>query len=703
MEKSTSDRSFNSQERKSLFLQMASKSGGVTPADVYQAAVGQGDRATEEAYYNIARRLLHRGVLLASEKQGSTYYTVGVSAESEWLEEDDLSALIDPDYPLLALTIWKESTRQVNEIADSVWIELRERLKNCPARSLFHQAIISYCDDLHAQVSDLINIQFETAAEASASRQEADNARQLLLQLTKFGLGLSTEAVRIPQNLDQAIELVKSGQVKSFTDPVQLKVELEDRISDEMFITPVAEQSTAPAMLIGAVDGSSRGGILSFVGEEGDVSIGHAPMTTINTAVGQVNRATKKEGRLSPIFMRLPEKPEDMQRQDNRYTVMAKVLYPDLGDAEYVHSIWNAMDLIEAKATLRIMSRWYTAKENAEIPPADVVLRDGTVSPQDRDFYHYGQLNSYGKIVRDLIETNWKVALTCRENAQTVAGVVKHSELRIFVPIINWFASRTAAEGKGQLLTWPQKTMNLISDQSFLTRLLTAGRKKNDIWTRTCVVLRPFHSLTNFARSHSSSGVPSEPIRQMYRDAMSNPDRLEQEKKAFWETLFNLERDPYVKMIDLVSYGSFFLAAVPRLDNEKSLPRFELLCTKDGSSDVWKRVYYHLDRALLAVRQTGFDVSAEHTMFNSPARLDILPAMLIRVHDTVKYWAAELLSRVQEFVGYYLAKHVKNKKFKGIKVRPFTRGELELLYGQLKAERHRQAGDAPKDDPMLEK
>jgi hypothetical protein len=58
----------------------------------------------------------------------------------------------------------------------------------------------------------------------------------------------------------------------------------------------------------------------------------------------------------------------------------------------------------------------------------------------------------------------------------------------------------------------------------------------------------------------------------------------------------------------------------------------------------------------------------------------------------VKIWAAELLSRVQEFIGYYLARYVKTKKFRGIKVRPFTRAELELLYSQLKRERELQAG-----------
>src|SRR4051794_28351848 len=106
---------FTSNQRKNLFLEMAQRPDGTTPAEVHRAAAEQGDTVTEEAYYNIARRLVHRGLLAPAEAEGggAVRYTIGAPAQSHWLEEDDLSALIDPDYPLLAVTIWKESQRQV--------------------------------------------------------------------------------------------------------------------------------------------------------------------------------------------------------------------------------------------------------------------------------------------------------------------------------------------------------------------------------------------------------------------------------------------------------------------------------------------------------------------------------------------------------------------------------------------------------------
>jgi hypothetical protein len=428
-------------------------------------------------------------------------------------------------------------------------------------------------------------------------------------------------------------------------------------------------------------------------------------MIAINTAVGQVNRDVKVERRSAPAFLRLPEKPEDMQRQDNRYTVMAKMLYPDMSDAEYMHAVWNAMDLIEAKAALLLLSRWTVPKARAEIGAADVVLRDGTVSPQARDSNHYREISSYGQIVRDMIETNWKIVTKCREDGQTVAGVVKNAQVRVFAPVINWFASQVAREGTGQLESWPLQTMNLIPDQILLTRLLTAGRKKGDPWVRTCVALRPFHALTNYAKTYSRRGSPSAPLLNAYNQAKEKGEELDQEEQHFWFTLFREENDPYVKMLETVFYGSFFLGAVPRLDNEKNLPRLEFLvpsATREDGDSPWQSAKTHRDRLIAALRQNGFDVSAEHSMFGDRAKLDVLPSLLIKVHDTVKHWAAELLSRVEEYVGFHLARYVKSKKLRGVKVRPFSRDELELLHAQLRQEREFQAGASEPRLPLEE-
>src|SRR5437867_3647042 len=99
----------SSAKRKELFLQLAARPEGATVSEVYGRAVELGDTVTEEAYHNMARRLVHRGLLFRIDSDGGTRYKLGAPADKRWLEEEELAALVDPDYPLLAIAIWKEA------------------------------------------------------------------------------------------------------------------------------------------------------------------------------------------------------------------------------------------------------------------------------------------------------------------------------------------------------------------------------------------------------------------------------------------------------------------------------------------------------------------------------------------------------------------------------------------------------------------
>ena len=56
------------------------------------------------------------------------------------MEEDELATIVDSDYPILAVTIWKESRRQINEVPEEIWIELRERLMNRSAQEVVRRS-----------------------------------------------------------------------------------------------------------------------------------------------------------------------------------------------------------------------------------------------------------------------------------------------------------------------------------------------------------------------------------------------------------------------------------------------------------------------------------------------------------------------------------------------------------------------------------
>jgi hypothetical protein len=652
-----------------------------------------------EAFHNLGRRLVHRGLLVNAGSRGrQTVFKVSSDVDGQWLDEEQLAAIIDPEYPLIALTVVREARRQLRAIPEAVWVEVRTRLKSANAQQLFFEEIRSYADDLRDALDEYLIESKPGASNLGPLRGQIEASILLLKQITKYGLGLSNEAIRVPPNFLAGLEEVRRRPNAPFYSDDILRDEIGRRVSNEMFIVDVPAGAPNPKMLIAAVDGSTRGGLLTLEGEAGDFALGHAPSISINTSTAQINRRIKVGGREYPAFLRLPEKPEDMQQRDNRYTVMAKLFFPDLSESQYAHSIWNAMNLLESRAALKVMKRWYTSKESVEVRPADVILMDGTVTPNDRDSNHYAQPDTYGRIVRDLIEANCEIMQKSKDDRQVVSGVVKNAQLRVLGPIINRFIVRTMAQDANtQIQTWPLRAMNALPDQAILTRVLTAGRTKNDPWYRTCYVLRPFHATTDFSERYSRDPANrpaailldrSKKAREREALGISTPE------EAFW-TDFQGERDPFLKLLEGAWYAYFFLGAVPRLDQKQSLPRFEVLvaASTTESGGFKNQTYVNCDTLIDSLKLTGFEVSAEHAMFDAKGWIDIVPRLLAEVHYTVKIWAAELQSRVQEYIGYHMSRYIKGGGHRGIRIRPWRRAELQAWITQMTEERRRQAGD----------
>jgi hypothetical protein len=685
-------RPFTTREREDLFCKLAGRPEGVTAPDVYKEAVTLGDKVTKEAYQNLGRRLVHRGVLVADDSSSPIVYKIGQPVDSYWLDEEELARIIDPDYPILALPIWKESQRQIRQVPEEWWAHIRMKLMSEHAPDVFQHAIESYCADLEALIEQLAEGIREGAlpTEINRQRHEGRSLVRLLLGVVRFALGISIEAVAFPESIDEGLEEKKNNPNAQVVrvDNALLKQELSTRIAPEPFI--VQDSSCDTGLMIAAVDGSSQSGVMSAIGEEDDFYVGHAPMISINTAVGQVNRRLLFNGQEIPVFTRLPEKPEDLQQRENKYTVMAKLFYADLSDAEYMHSLWNAMDTLEARATLRVLGRWYTSPAGVEVRPADVVLRDGTVVPQDRDFNHYKDDTHYGEIVRDMISLNWEIVRKCQSDQQSVAGVVKNAQVRVFGPILNWYVTQLAAKRDASVVeNWPFNALNALPDQVLLTRLLTAQREKGDPWTRTCLVLRPFHATTNYNKRYSRTKVPV----QLILDRKAK-DLKDGESKAFWND-FRDSADPYVQMLNNVWYGSCFIATVPRLEFERFLPRIDFVVpceTYTLNADPMVPAKAHFRRVCGALLDCGFEVSVEHSMFKDKSTLEVLPELVTRTHDTVKTWARELRNRVDEYLSNIIGRHMQQKRTRGIKVRPFTKGDLTSLLKSLEQERKRVAG-----------
>lgn len=697
--------SLSPQERQALFLELAQNPEGVTAQDVFDKGNQKGDQVSIEAYYNLGRRLKHRGMLKVEKKESRTVYFAKVDPNATWLDEEHIASVIDPEYPLPALTAWRESLRQIRQIPDEVWIEARHRLFNIDARQLFIEAITSYADNLKCEIEDYARERAiaANAPHLSKMRRSADKTLSLLIGLCKYGLGLSKEAIALPVSVEIEAEtmLEQESPRERFYNPKILEEEISRRIEPGSLIRDAGTIDENLNLVIAGVDGSTIGGLLSLDGISGDFSFGQAPQVSINTSTGVLNRNIKRGKAQVPAFLRLPEKPEDMQQRDNRYSIMAKMFYPDLTDSEYVHSTWNAMDLLECRNTLNLMKSWPMLPENIEIPAADVILRDGTIIPHDRDSSHYGQQNAYGRIVRELIQTSWNIVKNCREDSQTVVGVVKNAQMRVFSPVINYFLCQEAANGdNSQMETWPLEDMNGLPDQALLSRILTAGRQVDDPWLRTALVLRPFHAATNFGKIYSSKEGkrPSDLLKERSKEAQAKNWTEMTEEDSWWKSL-RVPGDPYLQLLEGVWYAGLYLGAFKRLERSETLSRLEFIVphkTVEEGGFPEETCGFHLGRALTALKTVGFEVASEHAMFGDAGKIDLLPSILVRAHETVKTWARELRDRVSEYMDWHIAKYLQPGE--RVRLRPWKRRDLEMWIENMQDDRRKIAGTGKKTE-----
>jgi hypothetical protein len=183
-------------ERRALFLRLAARTQGVTAQDVYAEGIAKGDDVSAEAYFNLARRLTHAGLMRADKTGDRTLYFAADEENSTWLDEDQLQSIIEPEYPLATLTAYRETLRQVRTVDEHVWIEIRERLRNEDARRLFSKAIRAYCDNLADEIKAyaLERQREERGPQVATARRVAESSRQLLMSMVKDGLGLSKQA-----------------------------------------------------------------------------------------------------------------------------------------------------------------------------------------------------------------------------------------------------------------------------------------------------------------------------------------------------------------------------------------------------------------------------------------------------------------------------------------------------------------------------
>lgn len=686
--------------KRQLFVEMASRPEGATAQDVHAAAQAQGAADTVEAFHNLGRRLARSGRLVVDESGPRRLYFAKEDVSGAWIDEEYLQSMVDAERPIESLTVLREASRQLRTVPPEAWRAAAAVLQGVNARMAAIMAITEYADDLVDHLELLADIIANSADHSTAERERVkrrcEGRIEMLTAICRDGLGISRDAIHIPITPDAGMSHI-AQHGRSLVVPDLLRDEIGRRVEDAPAIMLLDVPDADQRMIVAGVDGSTQGGLLSVDGTAGDYAFGGPPQITLNTAAAVLNRKLRRSGRETDVFLRLPSAPEDIQRRENAYTIMSPMFYPDLSEAEYMHSAWNAMDVLESRAARKAMDHWPMPGGEIEVNPADVVIRDGTVVPNDRDPSHYAQLDSYGRIVREMVSLSWEMTQKCRDDAHTVAGAVKASQLRVVGPILNYVISQAAGTPQTTLTSWALDAMNAISDQQLLSRLLSHTRHEKGTWARSAIFMRPFHATTTaFSRYYERNAdrAPAREIEERIRRAAGTAAERRTSDQHGWAEA----RIPnaYTQMLDNAWFAGFYAITVQKLDQGIALPRLELLvpASTAEAGEFPAAVFEHRDRLLTALATTGYGVSQDHNMFGAAGRIDFVPAMLQKAHDVVFGFARDMKLRAGEYLDRLLANEVGSRRRQNIRVRPWKPEELQAWHDRISQARVAQGDQA---------
>ncbi len=338
------------------------------------------------------------------------------------------------------------------------------------------------------------------------------------------------------------------------------------------------------------------------------------------------------------------------------------------------------MDVLESRAARRALDTWQTVGTNVEVRAADVVIRDGTIVPNDRDPSHYAQVDSYGRIVREMVDLGWDMARKCRDDAHTVAGAVKNSRVRVVSPIVNFIIAQQAGTPSTNLTSWALDEMNAIPDQQLMSRLLSRAPRAAGAWSRSAIFMRPFHATTPaFSRhyEHNPAKAPARQIENRIRTAVDTPVELRSSDQHGWAEI----RIPnsYSQLLDNVWYAGFYATPGVALAKGQSFPRLEIMIPhptrEDG--DLPDTLADHRERLMTALATTGLSVSQDHNMFGGAGVIDFVPSILQRAHEIVSGFARDMKLRAGEYLDRLLSREIGERRRQNVRVRPWKPEELQ--------------------------
>jgi hypothetical protein len=684
--------------------------GGAPARQIYEAVTAElNDEVTLQAYYKILNRLEAAGKVEMRQGDG-----VGVYGLTPTLHAGNPITL-DDVYQMLPFVATSEALARAvdavdyyEEQRDTIIRKAAEALVAEDPVELFQRMILDKVALLRADMEILRHEREddgrkEIADPVAESRMESDYKE--LEHVAYRGLSLPPEAIRLP-----GLEKIKRADVGVTCDPDRLKEALRGRVFGPTFLyeLDLSADRAAPEradLVVSGSDGSMHAGVLAlqsarhFIEDTSDV-------ITFNNAIGcvRLNQRQAAQARHREMVHSAPFTRQTIDDPNYKGMVLAPFMFPDLAESEYEHMARCATDVVQFRIDAALFAGTASdLRTGAPIPKPQVHLRDGTITPQEREFTHYRRADEYGAMVREGIRLERQILdrLLTSPKPPVYGGAVKSTQMRIFGHLLNWYIAKGSAATFGAAIepNWDLSRAAGITDNAAMTALLATlpNSPKAGRYYVSCAVLRQFPSLTEFYGLDLAGKTWLDLIEELKQDALRINDRFG--GPLPYHATVDLSDDDFVFMCENADYVSFYVGHTGGTP-APMLPRYEFLTSLRQQLETggWQAaagvVLGNVRRITDAIDSAGVQIDRDHNFLSGKTLVKVIPACIQQAHEYAKSLGRKL---EQELKSIVVSRLIEVKKVRAtpadVDIRPASVRDYVERYARARSASHQPPTD----------
>jgi hypothetical protein len=629
---------------------------GATIKEIWEGVSNKLDESvTIQAYYKLVDRMVATGKLETVEDEGGRRHTIAPYLHAEnALTLDDVYALLDELEPTDAIARVIDAREYFDERRNDTLARAAEALREEEPRELVFRFLGDRIRELRADLELLASELRDRELDARVGAQLRE-----LRQLAYRYLGLSRAALDAPYELAQ-------GAGNLVVDEAEIKRELELRVFggqaiELVDVNHVDDPEEWNRTAIAGTDGSTHASVMQIATAQSFTDDLGAQVVTFNNSVAYLDLGASKRPRDgTPPYYSVPMSRSAIDDKSNRGMVMAPFMYRYLSDSEYEHMAKCATDVVQWRADEAVfLGQARAIGTGSMLPRPRVHIRDGTITPQEREYGHYRRFNEYGDMVREGIVHSRRILdrVISAPSPTVFAGAVKTTQARLFAPILNWYIARGSRQRFGQPLdaTWDMTRAAHIPDNeamSFLLSTLNDSRGPGQYFV-SFQVMRPFHSLTEYYAQPDSDAREFWPT--FFRDKQEREQReydAGRDPEPSWlATVGDVEDEDYVYMCGNGDYVAFYIGHTGG-DPPPIAPRYEFMeaLRRLGADGAAERVRRNVRLLVAAIDRSKLAADRDHNFLSRKTLVKIIPFVILEAHEKCKALGRQLDNELRSIV-----------------------------------------------------